>query len=178
MCIELAVLIVDLNETICNLGGQEDIFFENRAHGARALIDAAPGLDVARLGLSLSNYHIDWLLTDDHDLLEFHFIMLISRLQGCLNVVLDLGLGLLSRLLMLELQGGRNIMWELRLEVNLVDTWVEHAALNIKHAVFVLEELFLVFELIGVVNGPVTVLGRVVADETALLSTLDLKLNM
>ena len=178
MCIELAVLIVDLDVALCNLGGQEDILGENRAHCARALIDAAPGLDVARLGLSLSNYHIDWLLTDDHDLLEFHFIMLIIRLQGRLNVVLDLGLGLLSTFLMLELQGGRNIMWELRLEVNLVDTWLEHAALDIKHAVFVLEELFLVLELIGVVHGLVTVLGRVVANETALLSTLDLKLNM
>ena len=80
MCVELAVLIVNLDVALCNLVGQEDILSENRAHGARALIDAAPGLDVARLGLSLSNNHIDWLLTDDHDLLEFHFIMLIVRL--------------------------------------------------------------------------------------------------
>ena len=79
---------------------------------------------------------------------------------------------------MLELQGGWNVVWELSLEVDLVDAWVEHAALDIKHAVFVLEELFLVLELIGVVHGPVTVLGRVVANETALLSTLDLELDM
>ena len=69
-------------------------------------------------------------------------------------------------------------MWELRLEVDLVDAWIENTALDIKHAVFVLEELFLVFKLIRVVHGLVSVLGRVVANETALLSTLDLKLNM
>ena len=79
---------------------------------------------------------------------------------------------------MLELQGGWNVVWELSLEVDLVDAWVEHAALDIKHAVFVLEELFLVLELISVMHGSVTVLSRVVADETALLSTLDLKLDM
>ena len=104
--------------------------------------------------------------------------MLIVRLQSRLNVVLDLGLGLLTRVLMFELEGGGNVVWELRLEVDLVDAWIENTALDIKHAVFVLEELFLVFKLIRVVHGLVSVLGRVVANETALLSTLDLKLNM
>ena len=104
--------------------------------------------------------------------------MLIVRLQSRLNVVLDLGLGLLTRVLMFELEGGGNVVWELRLEVDLVDAWIENTALDIKHAVFVLEELFLVFKLIRVVHGLVSVLGRVVANETALLSTLDLKLDM
>ena len=105
------MLVVNLDMALGDLVGQEDILRENGAHGARALIDAAPGLDIARLRLSLTHDHIDWLFANDHDLLVFHFIVFVVSLQDRLHVVLDLGLWFFSRTLMLELQGGRDIVW-------------------------------------------------------------------
>ena len=176
--IKLAMLVVNLDVALSNLIGQENILIENRAHGTRTLIDAAPGFDIAGLRLGLTNYHIDWLLTNDHDLLKFHFVVFVIGLESGFYIVLDLGLWLFSRVLMLELEGGRYVVRQLRLEVNLVDTWLQIAVHDIEHAVFILQEFLLMLELISMVYCSISVLSRVVADETALLSTLDLKLDV
>lgn len=60
---------------------------------------------MAGLRLSLSNNKIDWLLTDDHDLFILHLLVLVVSVQNSLDVVLDLGLGLLTRVLVLEVEG-------------------------------------------------------------------------
>ena len=104
--IELAVLIVYLDVTLGDLIGQEDILCEYRAHRARALVNAAPSLDIASFGLCISYNHVNWLLTDDQYLLVFHVIMVIIADHCCLDIVLHFGLGLLSRMLMLEGKGG------------------------------------------------------------------------
>ena len=59
---------------------------------------------MAGLRLSLSNNKIDWLLTDDHDLFILHLLVLVVSVQNSLDVVLDLGLGLLTRVLVLEVE--------------------------------------------------------------------------
>jgi hypothetical protein len=51
---------------------------------------------VAGLGLSLADDKIDWLLTNNHDLLILHLIMLVISVQSSLHVVLHLGLWLLA----------------------------------------------------------------------------------
>lgn len=133
---------------------------------------------MAGLRLGLSNNKIDWLLTDDHDLFVLHLLVLVVSVQNSLDEVLDLGLGLLTRVLVLEVEGGGNVMGQLSLKVNLVDTWVKHAALDIEHAVLILEEFLAVLELVSVVNSLITILSRVMANERALLTTFDLELDM
>ena len=104
--------------------------------------------------------------------------MFVIGLQGGLNIVLDLRLGLLSRLLVLELKRRGQFRRQLRREVHLVDAWLQDAALDVKDAVFILEELLAVLELLMTFDRPVTVLLGPVADEGALLATLELQLDM
>ena len=59
------MLIVHLDMALSDFVGQEDILGEHRAHCARALVNAAPSLDIACFGLSVTNNHVDWLLPDD-----------------------------------------------------------------------------------------------------------------
>ena len=79
---------------------------------------------------------------------------------------------------MLEVEGGWDVVGQLRLEFNLVDTWLEKAALDVKHAVLVLKELFAVLELISMVDSLVTIRGRVMMDERAFLSSLELEFDV
>ena len=178
MSSKLTVLIVDLDMTICDFVGEEDVLFENRAHRACSLIDAAPSLDVAGLRLSITDDHVDWLLTEDHDLFVLHLIVLIMGLKDGLDIVLDFRLGLLTRVLMLEVEGGGDVVGEFGLEVNLVNTWLEHTALDVEHAVLVLKEFLAVLELVGVMDGLIAILSGVVTDERALFSTFDLEFNV
>ena len=99
------MLIVHLDVALSDFVGQEDILGKHRAHCARALVNAAPSFDIACFRLSITNNHVHWLLPDDQYLLVFHLIMLVVGLQSGLNIVLDLGFGLLSRVLVLELEG-------------------------------------------------------------------------
>ena len=176
--IKLAVLVVDFDMAIGDLVGQEDVLFENRAHSAGALINATPSLNSASLRLGFTDNKVDRLLANDHDLLVLHRIMLVMSVQGCLHVVLDLGLGLFARVLVLEMEGRGNVMRQLSLELNLVDTWVENSTLDVKHAVLVLKEFLAVLKLVSVMDRLVTILSCVMADERALLATLDLELDV
>ena len=78
----------------------------------------------------------------------------------------------------LEVEGGWDVVGQLRLEFNLVDTWLEKAALDVKHTVLVLKELFAVLELISMMDSLVTILGRVMMDERAFLSSLELEFDV
>ena len=81
---------------------------------------------------------------------------------------------------MLVLEGKRRgkFVRQLSREVNLIDSWLQDASLDIKHAVFVLEELLAMLELLLTIHRPVTILLRVVADERALFAALELQLDM
>jgi len=75
--IELAVLVVNFDGTGSDFVGQENVLVENGAHGAGALINAAPSLDLTGLLLGFSNNKIDGLLTDNHNLLVLHRIVFV-----------------------------------------------------------------------------------------------------
>lgn len=96
VCVQLAIRVVNLDVALSDFIRQENILGEHRAHRAMTLVNAAPCLDVACFRLSITNDHVNWLLTDDQNLLEFHLIVLVMGLQNGLDIVLDLGLWLLS----------------------------------------------------------------------------------
>ena len=141
MSIEPTVLIVDLHLSLGDLVRHEHVLIEDAGHGGGALINAAPCLDVASLGLSIAHNEVDGFLADDQHLLVLHGVVLVVGVQHSLDVVLHLGLGLLTRVLMFEVKRGGDVLGQLSLELNRVDAWVEHATLNIEDSVLVLEEL-------------------------------------
>ena len=146
------------------------------------MIDAAPCLDLASLRLSLTNNKIDRLFTDDEHLLVLHRVGVVMGVQGCLDVVLHLGLGLFTGVLMFEVEGGGDVVGKLSHELDRVDAWVQHAALNIKHFVLVLKELLFILQFLVSLN-PALIFAFALrllpeADERALLTTLDFKLDV
>ena len=177
--LELASLVVDLNLALAVLIGQKHILVEDTAHGRVALVNTAPGLDVAGLRLSVTLAESDGLLSDDEDLLEFHLVVLVMSVENGLNVVLDLGLGLFAGVLVLEGEGGRELVGEVRRELHRVDARVQHATLDVEDVTLVFKELLAVLELVGVVDSArlITMLLRrgVMTDERGLLLTLELE---
>ena len=146
------------------------------------MIDAAPCLDLASLRLSITNNKIDRLFTDDEHLLVLHRVGVVMGVQGCLDVVLHLGLGLFTGVLMFEVEGGGDVVGKLSHELDRVDAWVQHAALNIKHFVLVLKELLFVLQFLVSLN-PALIFAFALrllpeADERALLTTLYFKLDV
>ena len=177
--VELAVLVVNLDVTLSKFVRHEDILVENAAHRGGSLIDAAPSLDVASLRLSITRSEFDWLLADDKDLLVFHLIVLILSLKSGLDVVFDLGLWLFTAAFVLESKRRWNLFRELRREANLVDAWLEHAISNLEDWLLELKELFALLQLLMMMLNLTIIIGsRPVADERALLATLDLKLDV
>ena len=144
-----------------------------------ALVNTAPGLDVAGLRLSVTLAESDGLLPDDEDLLEFHFVVLVVSVENGLNIVLDLGLGLFAGVLVLEGEGGRELVGEVRRELHRVDARVQHATLDHEDIALVLQERLVVLQLVGVsdlTHLTTTQLIRViVADERGLLTSLELE---
>ena len=104
---ELASLVVDLNLALAVLIGREHILVEDTAHGRVALVNTAPGLDVAGLRLSVTLAESDGLLSDDEDLLEFHLVVLVVLVVSVENAldVGDVTLVLKELLAVLELVG-------------------------------------------------------------------------
>jgi hypothetical protein len=93
---DLALGVINLDSSLSDLVGEENVLREDRGHGGGALITAAPGLDVTGLRLSFANLEIGGPLTDGKDLLVLHLIVLVLGVDNSFNVVLDLGLGLFS----------------------------------------------------------------------------------
>ena len=62
---DLAVGVVDVDLASADLGRHELILLEHAPHRGSALVTAAPGLDLARLLLLLTDLEGDGLLTDD-----------------------------------------------------------------------------------------------------------------
>ena len=104
--VELTVLVVDSNESVGDFLRRELVFREDAGHGGRALVNAAPGLDVAGLRLGVLSLKVNRLLANHQHLLVLHFVTFMGSVQLCLDVVLDLGLGLLARVLVLEVKRG------------------------------------------------------------------------
>ena len=104
MSIQSTVLIVNLNLSFCDFIRHENVLIEDTGHGGGALVDAAPCLDVACLRLSFTNNEVDGFLTDDKHLLILHLVVVVVCVKDSLNVVLHLGLGLLTRVFMLEVK--------------------------------------------------------------------------
>lgn len=96
----------------------------------------------------------------------------------CLDIVLHFGLGLLSRMLVLEVKGGGKLVWQLRREVNLIDSRLQDTPLDIKYTVLVLQELLGMLELLLTMDSPIAILFSVVTNERALFTALELKLDV
>ena len=79
---------------------------------------------------------------------------------------------------MLEMKRGGNVIGQLSLEINLVDSWIQNASHDIKDAIFVFQEFLAVLEFVSMMNSLITVLGGIVSDKTTLLSSLDLELDV
>lgn len=175
------MLVVDLDFPCGNFIRHKDVLVEDAAHGGGTLIAAAPGLDVAGLRLGIANPELDRLLTDDEHLLKLHLVMLVMRLQSSLDVVLDLGLGLLTTLLVLEVKGRWDVAGQLGRKLDGVDAWLKHAIWDGEHFLLVLEELLAVLQLLRpVLNVSLSVSMdslSVVADEGAFFTTLNLQLD-
>ena len=181
--VQLAVLVVHAHMTLGHFVRQEDVLVENRGHRGSSLVNAAPGLDVAGLLLGVTGHQVDGLLADDERLLEFHVVVLVVAVELRLDVVLDLRLGLLARVLVLEVQGGGNVVRKLCRELHLVDTRLEHAVLDLENVRLVLEELLGVFEPFVPLDGAVlaeevALLLLPVAGEGDLLAALELELDV
>jgi len=142
MCVQLAPFVVHADLTFGDFVGQEHVLVKDGGHGGLSLVNAAPGLDVASLGLGFTDDHVDGLLTDDEHLLVLHVVMLVVAVEGGLDVVLDLGLRLLTRVLVLKVERRRDALGQSSLELNLVNTRLQHATLDVKDTVLVLKELF------------------------------------
>lgn len=182
LSLELAVLVVHAHLTHGDFVGQELVLLENTRHSGSSLVNTAPGLDVASLALSVVHCEVDRLFADHKHLLKLHLIMLVVSLKSGFDIVLDLGLGLLTLVFLLEIEGRWNVVGQGGGEFDLVDAWVENATLDIEHAVLVLKELFAVLQLFVSFNraGLVTMLLSLMpeADERALFATLEFKLNV
>ena len=176
------MLIVNSHLSLSNFIRHKDILIEDARHGGGALVDAAPSLYVASFGLSFTDNEIDGLFTDDQHLLVLHLVRVVVSVEGSLDVVLHLGLGLLTGVLMFEVKRGGDVVGQLSHELNRVDAWVQHTSLNIKHSVLVLKELLFVLQFLMALN-PTCVIAFAFAllpeaDERVLFSTFDFKLNV
>ena len=98
------MLIVNSHLSLSDFIRHKDVLIEDTGHGGGALVDAAPCLDVACLRLSFTNNEVDGFLTDDKHLLILHLVVVVVCVKDSLNVVLHLGLGLLTRVFMLEVK--------------------------------------------------------------------------
>mmetsp|Transcript_5387 Transcript_5387/g.7210 ORF Transcript_5387/g.7210 Transcript_5387/m.7210 type:complete len:307 (+) Transcript_5387:324-1244(+) len=181
VCSDLAVLVVHVNLAAGELSWDELVLLEDTPHSGSALIAAAPSLDVAGLGLLLANLERNGLLADDEHLLVLHDIVAVVLKLG-LNVILDLGLRLLARVLVLEVERRGDVVGQVELEVDLVEARLEHAINNGEHLVLLVKELLRVLAFLGLVHDSsliaVMLRLRVVANEGALLATLELDLDV
>ena len=123
---DLAVGVVNMDFTSAHLSRHELVLFKHAPHRRGALIAAAPGLDLASLLLFLTHLESNGLLTDDENLLVLHHIVLVVKDLG-LDVVLDLGLRLFARVLVLESKRRGDAVGQGNLEVDLVDTRIDHS---------------------------------------------------
>ena len=70
--------------------------------------------------------------------------MLVLSLDSGLDVIFDLGLGLLTALLVLEVEGRGDLVWQESLELDGVQSWLQHAISDLEYLFFDVEELLLV----------------------------------
>lgn len=99
---DLALRVVDFNEAFGNFVRKEHILVEDTGHSRGTLVNAAPSLDVAGLGLCLTDNKIHGLFTDGKNLFVLHIIVLIVAVELDLDEILYLGLGLFTRFFVLE----------------------------------------------------------------------------
>lgn len=95
---ERALGVVDVNHGLGSLLGRIDILLVVGPHLAGALVDAAPGGDLALLHLRFVLLELHWGLSNGHHLLKLHGVLLVDGVHGGLNVVLDLSLRALAHI--------------------------------------------------------------------------------
>ena len=170
-----------MNLASCDLIRHELVLLKHAPHGGCALVTAAPSLDLGGLLLGLADLPLNGLLTDDQHLLVLHHVV-AAVLQLRLQVVFDLGLGLFLGVLILEVERGRNLVRQVKLEVNLVETRLEHAVSDGEHLVLLVEEGLGALALLSLVHYAsfIAIMFRlgVMADERALLTALKLDLDV
>ena len=139
--IKLAVFVVNLDRSPSLLVRQEDILFEDTRHGRGSLIDAAPGLYMAGLRLSFTSHKCNGPFTDYEHLLILHFIVFIDSMQDCFDIILYLCFRLPNRVMFFETDGGWDVCWQVGLELDGVDAWLEHSVNNLEDWAFKFKEL-------------------------------------
>lgn len=104
--VNLALSIVDVDESPGFLLGRVNVLLKVTRHLTASLIDAAPSLNVGLLTLLLVLLELYRLLSNQENLLEFHFISIVRCVKLGLHVILYLSLGFRSFICGLETHRG------------------------------------------------------------------------
>ena len=180
---EFALRVVNFNVTFSLFKRSEDVLVELGLEGGETLRAAAPGLDLRGLSDLDVLLERDGLLAHGDDLLVIHLVLIFFAIELCLDVVLDLGLGLHSVLGVLVEQTGGSLIWDNEGEVELIIARLNDAILVIELLDLVLEgeELVGLLEVLVALNktGIFTLTFGLPpeASERVLASTLDLELE-
>lgn len=154
-----------------------DVFFVACPHFRHTLVDAAPGLDDALLSLLLVGLEWHWGFTDGQNLFVLHVIAEHGRVEGCLNDVFYLCLGLLTGGVVFEVDGARHADGELHAEGDHVDARVQGPAGHLEDWLLEVSELMAALDALVPLNLLVTFLHHVVPGKGCLLSAFDFNLH-
>jgi hypothetical protein len=147
-----------------------------------ALVDATPSLDVRSLLLFFTCLESNCWLSDGKDLLVLHLIVAFVVEELGLDIVLDLSFGLMSVLLVGEVERRGNLVWEEELEADFINTWLKNAIWDLHDLLLVLKELFLGLNLLmpldsaGIIAFTLGLMPE--TDMGCLLTSLDLNLEV
>jgi hypothetical protein len=104
--LELTSAVVNLELAFSRLLGREHVLVELSLEAGGALSAAAPSLELGCFADLLVGLERHSLLTDGEHLLVLHVVILVLAFENGLAVVLDLGRGVLSVALVLEVEAG------------------------------------------------------------------------
>jgi len=102
--IDLTLRVVHLHKCFSTFIGEVDILFKVSFEGAVALPNAAAGGDIIAVLLCFACSECNRGLADRQNLLVLHVVVLVSRMNLGLDVILDFSLRLLADMLVLEVE--------------------------------------------------------------------------
>lgn len=145
---QLTLCVVDFHVGAGLFLGRVDILGEGAFELAGAFAAAAAHFHVDGVFLVLHLFEVDWLLSDCEHLLVLHLVVIVGADHLRLDVVLDLGLGLFSFLLVLDVEAGRQALLQVEVERDAVVPWLQTVVRNLKHVLLVVGKLLFLFALL------------------------------
>jgi hypothetical protein len=170
--------IVDKDLRFGDLLRSVHVLFVACPHFRHALVDAAPSLDDALLSLLLVGLEWQWGLTDGQNLFVFHVEFVIDHVEGSLDDVLYLCLGLLTGVLVFEVDGARHADGELNAEGDLVLARVQDPVGNLEDWLLEVSELMVALDALVLLNLLVTLLHKEVPGKSCLLDAFEFNLDI